>query len=76
MGEAKRRGDFEARKAESEFFAKEQERLDKWLFDNRPIVVSRNTHGQTTRRKSHSSALRRAALITMLSGIGAFVVDK
>ena len=74
MGQAKRRGDFETRKNESEFYAKERERLDKWLFDNRPVVVHINTHGGVTRRKT--SSLQRALLITALSGIGAFVADK
>lgn len=74
MGQAKRRGDFEARKAESEFFASEQKRLDKWLEDNRPVVVRINTHGGTSRQKT--SSLQRAQLIALLCGVGAFVADK
>lgn len=74
MGQAKRRGDFEARKAESEFYANEQKRFDKWLYDNRPVVVSINTHGGISRRKT--SSLQRAQLIALLCGVGAFVADK
>jgi hypothetical protein len=66
MGQAKRR--------ESEFFSSEQKRLDKWFEDNRPIVVSSNTHGGVSRRKT--SSLRRALLISALCGMGAFVTDK
>lgn len=74
MGQAKRRGDFETRKAESEFYANEQKRLDKWLNDNRPVVVSINTHGGISKRKT--SSLQRALLISALCGMGAFVADK
>lgn len=74
MGQAKRRGDFDKRKAESEFFANEQKRLDKWLYENRPVVVSISTHGDATKRRT--SSLRRALIIAALSGIGAFVTDK
>ncbi len=73
MGQAKRRGDFEARKAQSEFFDSEQKRLDKWLEDNRPVVVSINTHGEVSRRKT--SSLQRALIIAALCGAGAFVTD-
>ena len=74
MGQAKRRGDFDARKAESEFYASEQKRFDKWLEDNRPVVVSINPHGGISRRKT--SSLQRALLISALCGMGAFVADK
>lgn len=74
MGQAKRRGNFDDRKAESEFYASEQKRLDAWLYENRPVVVSINTHGGYSRRKT--SSLERAKLLCVLAGIGAFVVDK
>ena len=74
MGQARRRGNIEQRIAESQFYANEQKRLDKWLSDNRPIAVSVNTHGGEFRRKT--SSLQRALLISALCGIGAFVVDK
>lgn len=74
MGQAKRRGDFEARKAESEFYANEQKRLDQWLNDNRPVVVSINTHGGISKRKTGS--LQRALLIAAMCGVGTFVADK
>jgi len=74
MGQAKRRGDFDTRKAQSEFYASEQKRLDSWLYENRPVVVSVNTHGGYNRRRA--SSLERARLLCALAGIGAFVVDK
>lgn len=74
MGQAKRRGSFEQRKSESEFYSAEQARLDKWLCDNRPVVVSVNTHGGISKRRT--SSLQRALLISALCGISAYVVDK
>lgn len=74
MGQAKRRGDFEKRKSESLFYESEKKRYDAWLYENRPVVVSLNTHGGHSRRKT--SSLERALLLCSLSGIGAFIVDK
>lgn len=74
MGKAKRRGDFEDRKQQSAFYANEQKRLDEWLYDNRPVVVSIDTHGGISKRKT--SSLQRALLISALCGMGAFVADK
>lgn len=74
MGQAKRRGDFDARKAESEFFANERKRLDKWLYENRPVAVSISTHGDVIKRRT--SSLRHTLIIAAMSGIGAFVTDK
>lgn len=74
MGQAKRRGTLNDRKAQSEFYASEQKRLDKWLYDNRPVVVHLNAHGGLSKRKT--SSLQRAILISALCGMGAFVADK
>ena len=41
MGQAKIRGSFEERKAEAIEDQKEQDRLDAWLFANRPIPKRR-----------------------------------
>ena len=74
MGQAKRRGDFYTRKAESIFYASEQKRYDEWLWNNRPIVVSINTHGGISKRKT--SSYQRALLLAAMSGFGAYVIDK
>lgn len=74
MGQARNRGDFEKRKAESIFYASEQKRYDDWLWNNRPIVVSANTHGGISKRKTSSYQL--ALLLAAMSGLGAYIIDK
>lgn len=71
MGQAKRRGNFEERKAESEFYASEQKRLEAWLYDHRPVVVSLLSDGSKSRQRT--SSLQRALLLCALAGIGAYV---
>jgi hypothetical protein len=73
MGQAKRRGSFDERKLESEFYADERRRLDQWLSDHRPIVVDVDTHGNVRRRKT--SSLQRALLIAALCRAGSFVMQ-
>jgi hypothetical protein len=59
MGEAKRRGTFQQRKAEAEFYANERNRYEKWLKDHRPRVTYKNSMGG---KQSYLSMLTMAAL--------------
>lgn len=59
MGQARQRGNFEQRKAESLFYSDEQARLNEWLKSRRPKVTFLNSRGEPT---SYRSCNRLAAL--------------
>jgi hypothetical protein len=71
MGQARRRGNFEQRKSEAEFYAMEQKRLDDWLYNNRPVVAIPNTHGGYSHRRT--SSLQRALMLCVWAGSGAYI---
>ena len=61
MGEAKRRGTFDQRKSEAEFYRSEEERLTEWLRTHRPRVTYTNSHGGVS---TYFSCVSLAALTT------------
>jgi len=71
MGQAKRRGSFEQRKAEAEYHASEKQRYQKWLKEHRPRVSFMNSHGE---RSSYWSSVRLSALVAWAESTGRDVV--